>query len=196
MKKTKLLLSLIAILVSLLTSCETRDKKQDSQPALELEIEQGSVDQKGQSAVSDDVSAANALQVAKSIEDFSTLVAAIKAAEVEDAVVNVGPLTIFAPLNTAFDKLDSELLASLLLPENKEKLAYILKNHVAPANYPDTQLEKEAKKGRKLYMASGQYLTVESTDDGLFVGGVKILKTVQVSNGWIHVIDEVLVPTQ
>lgn len=196
MKKTKLLLSLIAILVSLLTSCETRDKKQDSQPALEVEIEQGSVDQKGQSAVSDDVSAANALQVAKSIEDFSTLVAAIKAAEVEDAVVNVGPLTIFAPLNTAFDKLDSELLASLLLPENKEKLAYILKNHVAPANYPDTQLEKEAKKGRKLYMASGQYLTVESTDDGLFVGGVKILKTVQVSNGWIHVIDEVLVPTQ
>jgi uncharacterized surface protein with fasciclin (FAS1) repeats len=197
MKKTKLIFSLLAVIAMVLTSCGTGEKKQDdSQPALEVEIEKGSVEQKGQSAVSDDESAANALQVAKSIEDFSTLVAAVQAAGVEDALVNVGPLTVFAPLNVAFDKLDSELLASLLLPENKEKLAYILKNHVAPANYPDTQLEKEAAKGRKLYMASGQYLTVESTDDGLFVGGVKILKTVQVSNGWIHVIDEVLVPAQ
>jgi uncharacterized surface protein with fasciclin (FAS1) repeats len=150
----------------------------------------------GQAAVVDDVSAANALQVAKSIDDFSTLVVAIEAAGVEDAVVNVGPLTIFAPVNDAFAKLPEGTVETLLKPENKEQLAFILVNHVAPANYPDTQLVKEAKKGRKLYMASGKYLVVEEKEDGLYVGGTKILKTVQVSNGWIHVIGDVLVPVE
>ncbi len=139
---------------------------------------------------------ANALQVAMSLPDFSTLVAAIKAAEVENAVVNAGPLTIFAPLNSAFDKLPKGTVETLLKPENKGKLAFILTNHVAPANYPTKQLKKDAKKGRKLFMASGKYLTVENKPDGIYVGGTKILKSVKVSNGWIHVIDEVLVPAE
>ena len=152
---------------------------------------------KGQASVKDDgVSEANALQVAKSIDDFSTLVVAIKAGGVEDAVVNAGPLTIFAPLNTAFAKLPEGTVESLLKPENKATLAFILVNHVAPANYPEKQLKKEAKKGRKLYMASGKYLVVENKEDGIYVGGTKILKTVKVSNGWIHVIDDVLVPAE
>jgi uncharacterized surface protein with fasciclin (FAS1) repeats len=192
MKKTKLIFSLLAIIAIIFTSCGSGEKKQEvSEPAAQ-EVSEG----QGQSAVTDDVSAANALQVAKSIEDFSTLVAAIEAAGVEDAVVNVGPLTIFAPLNSAFDKLPEGTVTTLLLPENKSKLAFILTNHVAPANYPDSQLAKEAQKGRKLYMASGKYLVVEEKEDGLYVGGTKILKTVQVSNGWIHVIDDVLVPAE
>lgn len=150
----------------------------------------------GQASVVDEVSDANALQVAKSIEDFSTLVVAIEAAGVENAVVNAGPLTIFAPTNEAFAKLPEGTVETLLKPENKEQLAFILVNHVAPANYPDTQLVKEAKKGRKLYMASGKYLAVEEKEDGLYVGGTKILKTVNVSNGWIHVIGDVLVPEE
>jgi len=149
----------------------------------------------GQASVKDGVSAANALQVAKSSDDFKTLVAAIEAAGVEDAVVNAGPLTIFAPVNSAFDKLPKGTVETLLKPENKAKLAFILINHVAPSNYPIKQLKKEAKKGRKLYMASGKYLTVEKKADGLYVGGTKILKSVKVSNGWIHVIGDVLVPT-
>lgn len=139
---------------------------------------------------------ANALQVAKSLDDFKTLVAAIEAAGVEDAVVNAGPLTIFAPKNSAFDKLPEGTVANLLKPENKAKLAFILVNHVAPANYPIKQLKKEAKKGRKLYMASGKYLVVENKDGKIFVGGTEILKSVKVSNGWIHVVDDVLVPTE
>jgi uncharacterized surface protein with fasciclin (FAS1) repeats len=138
----------------------------------------------------------NALQLAKSMDDFSTLVAAIDAAGVQDAVVNAGPLSIFAPLNTAFEKLPEGTLDELLKPENKGKLAFILTNHVAPANYPIEQLEKEAKKGRKLYMASGEYLPVESKDGKIYVNGVEILKSVKVSNGWVHVIDEVLVPEE
>lgn len=151
---------------------------------------------KGQAAVTDTESDANALQVAKSLEDFSTLVAAIEAAGVEDAVVNAGPLTIFAPLNSAFAKLPEGTVENLVKPENKATLAFILTNHVAPANYPIKQLKKEAKKGRKLYMASGKYLLVENKDGNIFVGGTQVLKTVQVSNGWIHVIDDVLVPAE
>lgn len=136
----------------------------------------------------------NALQLAMSLDDFSTLVAAINAAGVENAVVNTGPLTIFAPLNSAFAKLPAGTVESLVKPENKGKLGYILTNHVAPANYPMKQLKKEVKKGRKLYMASGKYLEVKREGDDIIVGGTKILKSVKVSNGWVHVIDDVLVP--
>jgi len=192
MKKTILILPLLAVLALFIVSCNGGEKKQVSDNS-NTEI---APESKGQSAVTDDVSAANALQVAKSLDDFKTLVVAIEAAGVEDAVVNVGPLTIFAPVNGAFDKLPEGTVETLLKPENKSQLAFILTNHVAPANYPDTQLVKEAKKGRKLYMASGKYLLVEDKEDGIYVGGTKILKSVKVSNGWIHVIDNVLVPVE
>lgn len=192
MKKINLPITLLVVLALFIVSCSGGEKKQAVENNSTEEVQMG----QGQSAVSDEVSSANALQVAKSLDDFKTLVVAIEAAGVEDAVVNVGPLTIFAPVNAAFDKLPEGTVEDLLKPENKSKLAFILVNHVAPANYPDTQLIKEAKKGRKLYMASGKYLVVEEKEDGIYVGGTKILKTVKVSNGWIHVIDNVLVPAE
>ncbi|MDP2068511.1 MAG: fasciclin domain-containing protein [Lutibacter sp.] len=192
MKKINLTILFLALLALFVVSCNSGEKK----PAATETQSETEPAGKGQSAVTDDVSSANALQVAKSLDDFKTLVAAIEAAGVEDAVVNVGPLTVFAPVNGAFDKLPAGTVDDLLKPENKSKLAFILTNHVAPANYPIKQLKKEAEKGRKLYMASGKYLIVEDKEDGIYVGGTKILKTVQVSNGWIHVIDNVLVPTE
>jgi len=192
MKKINLTITILAALAFFVVSCSGVEKKQDANETTTKAAPLG----KGQSAVIDDVSAKNALQVAKSLDDFKTLVAAIEAAGVEDAVVNAGPLTIFAPVNGAFDKLPDGTVATLLKPENKSKLAFILTNHVAPANFPIKQLKKEAKKGRKLYMASGNYLVVENNEDGIYVGGTKVLKTVQVSNGWVHVIDNVLVPAE
>ena len=185
---------IIALLLAFsFTSCKKEGQKAESQSSEKVSEPK---EQKGQSGVVDTESDANALQVAKSIEDFSTLVVAIKAGGVEDALVNTGPLTIFAPLNTAFAKLPEGTVENLVKPENKATLAFILTNHVAPANYPIKQLKKEAKKGRKLYMASGKYLVVENKDGDIYVGGTKILKTVQVSNGWIHVVDDVLVPAE
>jgi uncharacterized surface protein with fasciclin (FAS1) repeats len=192
MKKINLTTTLLAVLAIFTIACNGGEKKQVIENSETDEVSVGY----GQSAVKDTVSAANVLQVAKSLDDFKTLVTAVEAAGVEDALVNAGPLTVFAPVNAAFDKLSAGTVENLLKPENKSQLAMILKNHVAPANYPDTQLSKEAKKGRKLYMASGKYLVVEEKEDGIYVGGTKILKTVQVSNGWIHVIDNVLVPTE
>ncbi|PHQ56745.1 MAG: fasciclin [Lutibacter sp.] len=188
MKKTKLISTILAVLTLFMVSCSGGEKKQ--------EIKEVAPQGKGQSAVVDEISDPNVLQVAQSLDDFKTLVVAIEAAGVEDALVNAGPLTVFAPVNTAFDKLPEGTVATLLKPENKGKLAFILKNHVAPSNYPIKQLRKDAKKGRKLYMASGKYLVVENKEDGIYVGGTKILKSVKVSNGWIHVIGDVLVPVE
>lgn len=194
MKKVKLTLIASLSMVLFVVSCGGGEQIQEAASTQDTETE--APEGKGQSAVQDDVSEANALQVAKSLDDFTTLVAAIEAGGVEDALVNAGPLTIFAPVNAAFDKLPAGTVETLLKPENKGDLAFILTNHVAPANYPEKQLKKEAKKGRKLYMASGKYLVVENKEDGIYVGGTKVLKTVKVSNGWIHVIDNVLVPAE
>jgi uncharacterized surface protein with fasciclin (FAS1) repeats len=189
--KTRIFLMTLLFLISVV-SCKKETANSEGEDAGVTETEALS----GQAAVKDSESDANALQVAKSIEDFSTLVAAIEAAGVEDAVVNAGPLTIFAPLNTAFAKLPEGTVENLVKPENKATLAFILTNHVAPANFPEKQLIKEARKGRKLYVASGNYLEVENKDGVIYVGGTKIIKTVQVSNGWIHVVDDVLVPAE
>ena len=134
------------------------------------------------------------VDIAVSNGNFNTLVAAVTAAGLVDTLKSEGPFTVFAPTDAAFAALPEGTVENPLKPENKKTLAFILTNHVAPANYPEKQLKKEAKKGRKLYMASGKYLEVKDTEEGLFVGGTKILKTVRVSNGWIHVIADVLVP--
>jgi len=189
--KTK---QLAVIMISMLLFLACKKGQQTDDPSNTATVSEQ--EHHGQASVADDGSDPNALQVAKSLDDFKTLVVAIEAGGVQDALVNAGPLTVFAPLNTAFDKLPEGTVETLLKPESKATLAFILTNHVAPANYPDTQLEKEAKKGRKLYMASGKYLEVVKKEDGLYVGGTKILKTVKVSNGWIHVIDDVLVPAE
>lgn len=186
--KTKI--SILTLLVCMaFFSCKETQKESVSKTTVTEKKEH-----KGQAAVVDKDSEANALQVAKSLDDFKTLVVAINAAGVEDALVNAGPLTVFAPVNAAFDKLPEGTVASLLKPEKKADLAFILKNHVAPANYPIKTLEKNVRKQRKLYMASGNYLEVTQKGDDLFIGGTKILKSVKVSNGWVHVIGDVLVP--
>ena len=191
MKTRKIILLFAVVFSFVLVSC---GEKQEA-PA-KKSVQKPKTEHHGQASVKDGVSAANVLQVAMSLDDFKTLVVAVKAAGVEDALVNAGPLTVFAPVNSAFDKLPKGTVDMLLKPENKGKLAYILTNHVAPSNYPIKTLKKAARKNRKLYMASGKYLTVEKKADGLYVGGTKILKSVKVSNGWIHVIGDILVPSE
>ena len=197
LRKVTLVAAVIAF--GLLQSCSSGEENTQEETAgatTEASAEEKSLShgQAGVAAVEGEQK--NVLQVALSLPDFSTLVAAVQAAGVEDALVNTGPLTVFAPLNSAFAKLPAGTVETLVKPENKATLTTILINHVAPANYPIKQLKKEAKKGRKLYMASGEYLVVENKDGEIYVGGTKILKSVKVSNGWIHVIDDVLVPAE
>lgn len=149
---------------------------------------------RGQAFIEDENSEPNALRLAINSPDHTTLVTAVQAAGVENALVNVGPLTVFAPTNAAFEKLPDGTVEDLLKPENKGRLAYILKHHVAPSNYPIETLIKNVEKGRTLYMASGENVEVTREGDDIFVGGIKIIGTVKASNGWVHIIEDVILP--
>jgi len=150
----------------------------------------------GQASVVDDVSAKNILQVAIGSKDHSTLVAAVQAANIEHVLVNAGPLTVFAPVNSAFDALPEGTVDNLLKPENKSALAEILTRHAAPGSFNIEGLKKEAKKGRKIYTATGDYLEVTVEGEDIFIAGAKILGTVQTSNGIINVVDKVILPAK
>lgn len=146
---------------------------------------------KGQSTVQDELSDNNILQVAIGSPDHSTLVAAVQAAELEDVLVNAGPLTVFAPTNEAFAALPEGTLDDLLKPENKATLARIIKFHASPGKYMGDLF----KDNMNLYQASGHYIKVSKTeDDKVRVEGANILGTVEASNGVVHVIDKVLLP--
>ncbi len=146
--------------------------------------------QQGQASVVDDVSQKNILQIAGGSKDHTTLVAAVHAAGIEDVLSNNGPITIFAPNNAAFEALPKGTVETLLKPENKAKLANILKNHAAPGTYKGKLL----KNGRKIYMASGNYIEIRVDGKDVYIGDAKIIGTIEASNGVIQVIDKVLVP--
>lgn len=147
---------------------------------------------KGQSSVVDDVSAKNILQIAISSDAHTTLVAGVQATELEDVLSNAGPLTVFAPTNAAFDKLPEGTLENLLEPENLSTLKMIITYHAAPGTYKGDLL----KDGQKLFVATGDYLTVRREGDKVFVNESEILATIDASNGVIHVVDDVFLPPE
>lgn len=146
----------------------------------------------GQAYVEDNVSNPNVLQIAITSEDHSTLVAAVQSAELENVLVNAGPLMVFAPTNEAFSKLPEGTVANLLKPENKDQLANILKFHVTPGNYSKEFLKKFDKLGQ----ANDQSVQVEVKGEDVYVGGAKIIASVEASNGIIHVVDAVMLPAE
>ncbi len=146
----------------------------------------------GQASVVDEDSDPNILQVAIGSADHSTLVAAVQAAEIEHVLVNAGPLTVFAPVNSAFDALPAGTVEDLLKPENKGTLAGILTKHAAPGSYNLEGLRKEAERGRKLYMADGSYLEITLDGDDIYVEGAKVVASIQTSNGIVNVVDKVI----
>lgn len=129
------------------------------------------------------------VEVAAANPNFSTLVAAIKAAGLVDTLNGAGPFTVFAPTNQAFAALPAGLLDKLLLPANKATLTKILTYHVLPAKV----MAADVKPG-KVKTVEGSEITI-TTDGGVKVDGATVTKTdVEASNGVIHVIDKVLVP--
>ena len=145
---------------------------------------------KGQASVVDEESDPNILQLAVKTKDLSTLAVAVQAAEIEHVLVNAGPLTVFAPVNSAFEALPPGTVETLLKPENKAKLAYILTNHAAPGTFKGRLL----KDGRKIYMASGEYVPIQRKGDDVYISGAKIIATVDASNGVVHLVDHVILP--
>ena len=138
---------------------------------------------------------------AANAKNVTTLVAAVKAAELVDTLKSEGPFTVFGPTNDAFNKLPAGTVDTLLMPENKAQLADILTYHVVPGTFTTADLRVMAQKGESLpASANGGTLTPVLQDGELFIrdakGGLSKIETSDVisSNGVTHVVDAVLMP--
>ena len=147
-------------------------------------------------AVLSPASAQDIVDVASKDAQFATLVTAVKAAGLVDALKGKGPLTVFAPTDEAFKKLPAGTLDSLLKPENKERLAAILKYHVIAGKYDGTRLSKASAKSFAIPTLEGSTVEFDITK-GVKVGSAMVTKPdITASNGVIHVIDTVIVPAK
>ena len=145
----------------------------------------------GQSAVADDVSQKDIVKIAVGSPAHTTLVTAVKAAELVDVLSNAGPFTVFAPTNEAFGKLPKGTVEDLLKPENKDKLAEILQYHVLIGGYPTERLTD----GSSIGTASGGSVKISIKDGKVVVNdSATIIATVVASNGLVHVVDAVVLP--
>ncbi|QPG06055.1 fasciclin domain-containing protein [Salinimonas marina] len=131
------------------------------------------------------------VQVLQNDEQFSTLVKAIEAAGITDILKDSGDITVFAPNNTAFEKLPEGKLDELLKPENKEKLVKVLTYHVAEGKIDAEQAAAnkyaESLEGTNLQlMVKGSRMTVEKT--------MIVEENIRANNGIVHVIEKVLMP--
>ena len=132
----------------------------------------------------------NLVEKAVSAGSFNTLAAALKAADLVEALSGEGPFTVFAPTDEAFAALPEGTLASLLEPENKDKLAAILTYHVVAGRAYSDQLENGA-----IESLQGSKLTVRVGEHGVTVGDATVASAdIDTTNGVIHVIDRVLLP--
>lgn len=131
------------------------------------------------------------VDTAVSAGSFNTLVAAVQAAGLVDALKGEGPFTVFAPTDDAFNKLPAGTVESLLRPENKQQLVKILKYHVIAGRvYSDAATD-----GREAKTLLGRNIRVTVGDGGAKINDAKLLTTdIDASNGVIHVIDSVLLP--
>jgi uncharacterized surface protein with fasciclin (FAS1) repeats len=146
----------------------------------------------GQANVDEGNSMPNIVRVATGSPDHSTLVAALKAANLVDVLANPGPFTVFAPTNDAFDKLPKGTVDHLLKPENKGQLKEILQHHVTTSALDIDSFTD----GQELGMVSAGPETITVRPDGVYIGRAKIVASVRASNGWVHVVDGVLVPAK
>src|SRR5215213_6787280 len=135
--------------------------------------------------------------------DHTTLVAAVKAAGLVETLKGKGPFTVFAPTNPAFDALPAGTVDTLLKPENKATLTKILTYHVVAGNYDSKAIAKAIKKGNGMATfttVAGGKLMAKMDGDTLVLtdekGGISrvTIADVKQSNGYIHVIDSVVLP--
>lgn len=132
------------------------------------------------------------VDVATANGSFSTLVAAVKAADLVDALSGEGPLTVFAPTDEAFAALPEGTVEDLLKPENKEQLQAVLKYHVVSGKIKSGDI---ADGSTDVETLEGSSLTVEKGEGGVTIDGANVVSAdVKASNGVIHVIDAVILP--
>ncbi len=135
---------------------------------------------------------ADIVDTAISAGSFTTLIAAVQAAGLEETLRSDGPFTVFAPTDDAFAKLPDGTVANLLKPENKESLVAILTYHVLSGKVKSKDIA-----GKELSVATvqGSEVAIDARD-GVKVGGANVIQAdIYTSNGVIHVIDTVMMPS-
>ena len=182
----KLLNIVFVFSIFVLYSCNQSDTKTE-QTNVEPEVKV----EGGQGSVQDDVSAKDVVKIAAGSKDHTTLVAAIKQAELVNALSNAGPFTVFAPTNAAFDKIPKETLENLMKNENKEQLQDILQYHVYVGTLKTDMMED----GQTFNQVNGGNITITKKDGKVMINNsATITASIPAANGIIHVIDGVLLP--
>ncbi len=168
-------------------SCNSNTEQKQTAATSETPVE----NQAGQSGVKDDLSQKNVVQIAIGSKDHTTLVKAVQAAGLVDALSNAGPFTVFAPTNAAFDKLPAGTVDGLLKPEKKDDLTDILQYHVSLGVFKTENLTD----GQVIGQVNGGNITVTKKDGKFMLNGTAtIIASIPASNGIVHVIDGVLLP--
>jgi uncharacterized surface protein with fasciclin (FAS1) repeats len=143
------------------------------------------------------------IDLAVGTETLSTLVAAVKAADLVAVLKSDGPFTVFAPVNSAFDKLPEGTLKSLLQPENKETLSKILTYHVVSGEFKAADVVNAIKAADGVFTintVSGNILKASLSKDSVILtdenGGIATITATDIdaSNGVVHIIDSVVLP--
>lgn len=184
MKKNKIIVAAAIIMLS--SSCNNAAENATASATTEPAATAG-----GQEAVQDDVSAKDVVKIAVGSKDHTTLVAALKQAELVTSLANAGPFTVFAPTNDAFGKLPAGTVDGLMKDDKKADLQNVLQYHVTVSaikaeNFTD---------GQTLGMVNGDNVTVTVKDGKVTLNGnVHIIASVQASNGMVHIVDGVLLP--
>lgn len=175
----------LAALILVIAGC-SNNKKQTADTGNDAAVNTG-----GQENVKDDVSQKDVVKVAMGSKDHTTLVAAVKQADLVTALSNAGPFTVFAPTNAAFDKLPAGTVEGLMKDEKKADLQDILQYHVTTSALKTDFLTD----GMNIGMVNGGTVTVSVKDGKIMLNGTAtIIASVPASNGIVHVIDAVLLP--
>jgi len=185
MKKYKILLGIL--LLGTMPACNsTEGKITEADNAAQAAPAAG-----GQENVKDDVSAKDVVKVAAGSKDHTTLVAALKQADLITSLSNAGPFTVFAPTNAAFDKLPTGTVEGLMKTDQKEALQNILQYHVTLA----AMKAETFTDGQILGMVNGDNVTVSIKNGKVMLNNsATIVGSVIASNGIVHIIDGVLLP--
>ncbi|MEO6221356.1 MAG: fasciclin domain-containing protein [Ginsengibacter sp.] len=176
----------VAIVLTGTISCNTKDEVQDKISSDETAAIAG-----GQENVKDDDSQKDVVKIAISSKDHTTLVAALKQADLVTSLSNAGPFTVFAPTNAAFDALPKGTVDELMKPEKKEDLQNILQYHVTLSALKAETFQD----GQTLGMVNGDNVKISVKDGKVTLNdNVHIIASIPGSNGIVHVVDGVLLP--
>jgi len=164
----------------------------DNHGAVETEVEEAVGQAEETVAQEELVPQANIAEIVSGVDEFSTLEAALEAAELTEALAGEGPFTVFAPPNEAFEALPEGVVDALLMPENQDLLTDVLTYHVVPGAVVSSDLTTG-----DVETLEGSTVPVVVDGDMVMVGDANVVAAdIPATNGVIHIIDSVLVPDE